>query len=169
MAVDALLSAVEGRNPALLRRAFGCFPSGVTALCVEVDGGPVGMVASSFVSVSMNPPLVSVCVDNNSTTWPRLRDAGWVGVSVLAEFHEGICRQLASRRDDRFSGIRSHVTTRGALLLADASAWFVCAVEREFAAGDHTIVLLRVASLSTELTRSPLVFHRSAFHAIRPR
>lgn len=53
---------------AQLRRAFGCFPSGVTAVCAVVDGEPVGMAASSFTSVSMAPPLVSVCVQDSSAT-----------------------------------------------------------------------------------------------------
>ena len=54
-----------------LRRAFGCFPSGVTAVCAIIDGEPVGMAASSFTSVSIDPPLASICVQKSSTTWPR--------------------------------------------------------------------------------------------------
>lgn len=53
-----------------LRRAFGCFPSGVTAICAEIDGEPVGVAASSFTSVSISPPLVSVCMQHTSTTRP---------------------------------------------------------------------------------------------------
>src|SRR5918997_4998820 len=72
-------------DPQELRRAYGCFPSGVTAICTLVDGAPDGMAASSFTSVSLDPPLVSVCVQNTSTTWPRLRHLPRLGVSVLAE------------------------------------------------------------------------------------
>lgn len=53
-----------------LRPAFGCFPSGVTAVCADVDGVPAGLAASSFTSVSVEPPLVSVCMQHSSTTWP---------------------------------------------------------------------------------------------------
>ena len=56
----------------LLRQAFGCFPSGVTAFCGMLGGVPEGMAASSFTSVSLDPALVSVCVANTSSTWPRL-------------------------------------------------------------------------------------------------
>ena len=68
-----------------LRASFACFPSGVAAVCALIDGEPVGMVMSSFTSVSLDPPLVSVCVDLNSSTWPRLRSAPWLGVSILGE------------------------------------------------------------------------------------
>lgn len=67
-----------------LRRAFGCFPSGIT-VCALVDGTPVGMAASSFTSVSLAPPLVSVCIQHTSTTWPVLRNRPRLGLSVLAE------------------------------------------------------------------------------------
>jgi flavin reductase (DIM6/NTAB) family NADH-FMN oxidoreductase RutF len=78
-----------------LRRAFAMFPSGVTAVCATVEGRPVGLAASSFTSVSLDPPLVSVCIAHTSSTWPLLRAAGRVGVSVLAEGHASIARQLA--------------------------------------------------------------------------
>ncbi|NED85961.1 flavin reductase family protein, partial [Streptomyces sp. SID11233] len=88
-----------------LRRAFGCFPSGVTALCARRGGHPLGLAASSFTSVSMDPPLVSVCVQHTSTTWPKLRALPRLGVSVLAEGQDEICGRLASRSGDRFAGV----------------------------------------------------------------
>lgn len=65
-----------------LRQAFGCFPGGVTAVASLVDGEPVGMAVSSFTSVSMAPPLVSVCMQDSSSTWPKLRDRPRLGLSV---------------------------------------------------------------------------------------
>jgi hypothetical protein len=62
-----------------LREAFGCFPSGVTAVCALVDGTPRGMAASSFTSVSLTPPLVSLCVQRTSSTWPLLSDRPRLG------------------------------------------------------------------------------------------
>ena len=67
-------------SPAALRRAFSCFPSGVVAVCAHEGGSAfLGMAASSFSTVSLDPPLVSVCVQNTSTTWPRLRARATVG------------------------------------------------------------------------------------------
>lgn len=88
-----------------LRRAFGCFPSGVTAVCALVDGEPVGMAASSFTSVSVSPPLVSVCIQNISSTWPKLRRRPRLGLSVLAEGHDAACARLASKDGDRFADV----------------------------------------------------------------
>ena len=63
----------------VLRHAFGLFPSGVTAVCGIVDGHPAGLAASSFTSVSLDPPLVSVCIAHTSSTWPILRQCRWLG------------------------------------------------------------------------------------------
>src|SRR3546814_7956938 len=72
--VDGMIQMASGEvGPAQLRAAFGCFPSGITAVCALIDGKPVGMAASSFTSVSLDPPLVSVCIQNRSKTWRQLR------------------------------------------------------------------------------------------------
>ena len=70
-------------HPADLRRVFGAFPTGVTAIAAFVDGTPVGLAASSFTSVSLDPPLASVCIAKTSTTWPVLRRAERLGVSYF--------------------------------------------------------------------------------------
>ena len=88
-----------------LRRAFGCFPSGVTAVCAIIDGEPVGMAASSFTSVSIDPPLASICVQNSSTTWPRLRNQPRLGLSVLAEDHTDAAISLSRKVGGRFAGV----------------------------------------------------------------
>lgn len=149
-----------------LRRAYGTFPSGVTAVCALRDGAPVGIAASSFVSVSMNPPLVSVCVQHTSTTWPLLADRPRLGLSVLGSTHDRACRQIASKTGDRFAGIGYTATGEGAVLLHDAAAWLDCSVHEIVTAGDHDLVLLRVEALQTHDDVAPLVFHGSRFHAL---
>ena len=72
-------------DPQRLRHVFGAFPSGVAAVAALVGGVPVGIAASSFTSVSLDPPLVSLCVAHTSTTWPLLRGADRLGVSILGE------------------------------------------------------------------------------------
>ncbi len=84
-------------DPQTLRNAFGCFPTGVTAICAVIDGEPVGMAASSFTSVSLDPALVLVCIQNSSATWRKLRSAPRIGVSVLGEQHDRACSQLAAK------------------------------------------------------------------------
>jgi flavin reductase (DIM6/NTAB) family NADH-FMN oxidoreductase RutF len=146
-----------------LREAFGVFPSGVVAVASEVDGQLVGLAASSFTSVSLEPALVSFSVANTSKTWPTLRRAAHLGVTILADHHGAVCRQLAGPVESRFDGLAVTATGDGAVTLDDGLAMFDCSVYREVEAGDHTIVLLQLHAIEHADTAQPLVFHRSAF------
>jgi flavin reductase (DIM6/NTAB) family NADH-FMN oxidoreductase RutF len=161
-----VVAAQEALDPATLRRVFGAFPTGVTALAALVDGVPVGMAANSFTSVSLDPPLVSVCVATASATWTLLRRATRIGVSVLSHGQETVSRRLAARGVDRFAGLSWYSAEGGAVLLDHASAWLDCAIEREIRAGDHEIVLLAVGRLGTDPCRPPLVFHGSRYRQL---
>jgi flavin reductase (DIM6/NTAB) family NADH-FMN oxidoreductase RutF len=144
-----------------LRRAFSCFPSGVTAVCAAVDGVPVGLAASSFTSVSIDPPLVSLCMQHSSTTWPVLRTRPRLGLSVLAEEQDEICARLADRNGDRFAGTAWFAQDNGGVFLPGATLWLDCSVFNEVTSGDHDIVLLRVHALRADPSVPPLVFHGS--------
>jgi flavin reductase (DIM6/NTAB) family NADH-FMN oxidoreductase RutF len=150
-------------QPTELRRVFGAFPTGVTAIAAFVDGAPTGLAASSFTSVSLEPPLVSVCIARTSTTWPVLRRAVRLGVSVLGAHQEQLGRQLSARTGDRFAGASWRASNGGEIVLDGASAWLDCSIEREIPAGDHDIVLLRVHDLDADRSVPPLVFHQSTF------
>lgn len=164
--MNTLEAINSGTDTAELRRTFGCFPTGVAAVCARVDGEPVGMAVSSFTSVSLSPPLVSICVDRVSATWPKLRRAPALGVSVLSTAHGLAGRQLAARTGDRFAGLRTTTTPSGALHLEDAAALFECAIHEEVAAGDHDIILLRILALAARPASPPLVFHGSRFRTL---
>ena len=172
--MSAVLGPAAARNldPTVLRRVLAAFPTGVTALAALVEGEPAGLAANSFTSVSLDPPLVSVCVATASRTWPRLRGAARIGVSVLSHRQEEASRRLAARGADRFAGLSWVPTGDGAVLLEHASAWFDCSIEREIRAGDHDIVLLAVHDLGTDPRLPPLVFHGSRYRRLavdRPR
>jgi flavin reductase (DIM6/NTAB) family NADH-FMN oxidoreductase RutF len=98
-------------DPKSLREAFGHFPSGVIAIAAEVDGVRVGLAASTFVPVSLDPPLVSFAVQNTSETWPKLKDLPRLGISVLGEAHDEAARTLAAKTGDRFAGCRRYPPT----------------------------------------------------------
>lgn len=165
------MSLSQDLDPNSLRHAFAQHPAGVAALCAIIDGEPQGIVASSFtVGVSMDPPLVMFAVQNTSKTWPIVRQADRIGVSILGEGHDGVCRQIASKSGDRFAGLRLDSTDEGALFLQDAALWLDCSVEQEIPAGDHHVVLLRVHGHSTlEEANAPLVFHGSTFRRMETR
>ncbi len=150
----------------VLRTAFGAFPSGVTAVAGLVAGQPVGLAASSFTSVSLDPPLVSVCMARSSTTWPTLRLAPSIGVSVLAAGHGEIARALAAKEGDRFASLDWHADDRGAVLVKGSALWLTCTLEAELPAGDHEIVLLRIHELKVFADVAPLVFHASSFRQL---
>jgi flavin reductase (DIM6/NTAB) family NADH-FMN oxidoreductase RutF len=156
-------------DPSLLRQTFALFPSGVACIGAVVDGSPEALVASSFtVGVSLDPPLVSFAVQNGSTTWPILRDAAHLGVSVMASDHDVICRRIASKdRAARFDGVATHVAESGALLLMGSPVWLECRIHSEVPAGDHHLVLLEVEGLGLNPELNPLVFHRSSFTSTR--
>ena len=160
------MTATRIHDPSVLRSVFGAFPTGVTAIASVVDGKPIGIAASSFTSVSLNPPLVSVCMAHSSTTWPSLSRAPRLGVSVLGADQEGVARRLASREPDRFASLSWTSTNDGAVLLDQAAAWLECTIERQVEAGDHDIVLLRVVTLDVDHDVSPLVFHGSRFRRL---
>ena len=153
-------------GPADLRRTYGCFPSGVAAVCALAGGVPVGMAASSFTAVSLDPPLVSVCVQVTSSTWPRLRSRPRLGISVLAQTHDDACLALSRKTGDRFAGVSWDATADGAVFVHGAAAWLDCAVDAEVAAGDHTIVLLRIRGARADPQVPPLVFHGSRFRLL---
>lgn len=146
-----------------LRDAFGAFPSGVVAVAASVKGQLTGIAASSFTSVSLDPPLVSFSIATTSSTWPTLREADRLGISVLADHHDAVCRQLAGPREQRFDALPFRVTGEGAVLLDEAVVTYDCSIHQEVAAGDHVIVLLRVHGIGGGDGEHPLVFHRSGF------
>jgi flavin reductase (DIM6/NTAB) family NADH-FMN oxidoreductase RutF len=165
-ALPTALTTNQDLDPRRLREAFGIFPTGVVAVAAEVDGQPVGLAASSFTSVSLDPPLVSVGIALTSKTWPDLRRAGHLGVTVLADHHDLVCRQLAGAVEHRFDGVPYTVTDNGAVTLDEGLARFDTTVYREVDAGDHILVLLElhaVQHVDDASASTPLVFHRSGF------
>ena len=154
-------------DAALLRSVFGNYPSGVAALCAIVDGEPRGFVATSFsMGTSFDPPLVMLSVQNSSTTWPVLRHAASIGVSVLGSGHEEACRRLASRTGDRFEHLDIVEGAHAELYLTGAASWITARPVSEVPAGDHAIVVLEVLAASVHDGIEPLVYHGSRFRSL---
>ncbi|MGW4530153.1 flavin reductase family protein [Nocardia sp. NPDC004340] len=159
----AALTPVDGTD---LRKTFAHFPSGVVALCARLGGTPHGLVASTFVPVSLDPPLVSVCIQYSSETWPRLEQASRLGLSLLSSDQESAARGLSSKRGDRFRDVELRGGNGNAAFVAGATAWLETSVYEQVPAGDHAVVLLRVHRVSVSPESEPLVFHRSDFRAL---
>ena len=153
-------------SPTSLREAFGHFPTGVIAIAAEVDGVRVGLAASTFVPVSLDPPLVSFCVQNTSTTWPKLKDLPALGISVLGQQHDAAARTLAAKTGDRFAGMETELRDNGALFIHGTSVWLETSIDQLVPAGDHTIVVLAISDIVINPDVEPMVFHRSAFRRL---
>lgn len=153
-------------DPSALREAFGHFPSGVVAIAAEVDGARLGIAASTFVPVSLDPPLVSFCVQNTSETWPRLAEVPVVGISVLGEGHDEAVRTLAAKTGDRFAGLQTTSSHTGAVFVHGTCMWLESEIEQEVPAGDHTIVILRIRDITVHGDVTPMVFHRRRFRRL---
>lgn len=151
-----------------LRRAFSLFPTGVTAVCALVDGRPAGLAASSFTSVSLDPPLVSVAFGTRSRTWSRLRQATHLGISVLAEHHAEYCRVLAGP-GDRFSDVDWSATAGGAVHIAGSALKLTCSIAQLATVGDHEVAFLLVEDILAHDPVEPLLFHGSTFRRITDR
>ena len=151
-AVDRLPAATPDPSvdPARFRDALGRFATGVALVTADVEGTPLGLVVSSFASVSLRPPLVSFNPSRDSFTWSRMRRAGRFGVNVLGEAHEPYVRAAAPAGADRFAGIAWSRTASGVPRLAGAIAFLECAIDAEHRAGDHWIVVGHVERALTE-------------------
>lgn len=152
----------------LLRDTFGHFPSGVVALAATVGGEDSVLVASSFtVGVSLDPPLVMFAVQKSSSTWPTLRRAGRIGVSVLSQQQGTLCRQLSGKdKAARFAGVPVERIDGGAVLIEGAAVSMDCTIHDEYPAGDHDIVVLEVHASQIDSGITPLVFHGSRFRSL---
>lgn len=160
------MNSTSKLTPSTLREAFGHFPSGVIAIAAEVEGVREGLAASTFVPVSLDPPLVSFCVQNTSSTWPKLKGVPLLGISVLGEAHDEAVRTLAAKTGDRFAGLETVVNGGGAVFIEGTSVWLESAIEQLIPAGDHTIVVLRVSDVKVDSGVAPIVFHRSVFRRL---
>jgi len=152
------------------RKALGHFATGVTVITVARGSGLVhGMTANAFASVSLQPPLVLVCVDHSAHTRPFLLEQKRFGVNVLRDDQAELSRYYAEAelKDEVAAelGVRYLYTDCGTPLLADSLARLECAVVATYEAGDHTIFLAEVEQASVEEAR-PLLFYRGKYHRL---
>jgi len=146
---------------------MGRFPTGVTVVTArDGEGVPVGLTVSAFASVSLDPPLVLVCIDHASHSHDRVLSTGAFAVNVLSAAQGVLARRFATDpAEGRFDGAAWSVGQGGAPVLEGASAWLVCTVEAAHEAGDHTIVVGRVLEGGVG-TEEALAYYRGAFTTV---
>ncbi|MEV4172985.1 flavin reductase family protein [Nonomuraea sp. NPDC049709] len=151
------------------RRALAVHASGVVVITAQNDGIPVGLTATSFSSVSLEPPLVSFYVDQSSTTWPWLRTADHFAVNILASDQAEVAARFAAKGVDRFAPPTCwRPGPLGAPLLQDVSAHLVCLPYETAEVGDHVLVVGLVAEVDLHSTGRPLLYHQGRFGRFLP-
>jgi 3-hydroxy-9,10-secoandrosta-1,3,5(10)-triene-9,17-dione monooxygenase reductase component len=146
-------------DSATYRTVLGRFPTGVTIVTATTPDGPVGMAVNSFTSVSLDPPLVLFCAAHSSATWPSIRNAGAFTVNILGRGDGELCRRFASKDVDRFADVAHQQGATGAPVLDGVAAHLDCTIDALHDAGDHVIVVGRVACIAARADIEPLVFH----------
>jgi flavin reductase (DIM6/NTAB) family NADH-FMN oxidoreductase RutF len=139
-------------DPAHFRRVLGHLPTGVVVVAgISAEGVPVGITIGSFVSVSLDPPLVGFFPGTSSRSWPMIASGGRFCASVLGTDQEELCwrfaKEPADGSDSKFDGVDYTLSPGGMPILSGSVAWIDCAIESVTPAGDHQFVLGRVTHL----------------------
>ena len=151
-------------DPDSFRSVLGRFASGITVVTTrDAEGRDVGMTVSAFCSVSLDPPLVQVCVDHAASLYAALVVSTRYGVSILAAEQEALSRRFATAESTRrFDGIGYRRGESGVLLLDDALAHLECRIVASHDTGDHTMFVGEVESATARNAR-PLLYYRGGY------
>jgi (E)-2-((N-methylformamido)methylene)succinate hydrolase len=166
MSSNAATPPASGLDSSVFRTACGKFSTGVTVVTViGEDGHPYGMTANSFTSVSLDPPLVLICVDRKAAILSRLETAKFIGINVLAEDQKALSAQFARRGVNRFESAGWFPGQTGVPLLEGVLAYFECTISGIMEGGDHRIFLAEVQHLKCFEGR-PLLYFASGYHSL---
>ena len=150
-------------DPDLFRSVLGRFASGVTIVTTrDAEGRDHGMTVSAFCSVSLEPPLVLVCIGHDATMHPLVGTMGHFAINLLASDQEALSRRFASRDVQRFEGIGFTRGESGVALLDGVLGWLECRPDSRVDAGDHTILIGRVDAAHAGDGR-PLLYYRGGY------
>ena len=153
-------------SEATFRHACAQFATGVAiATVMDESGAPHGLTINSFTSVSLQPPLVLICIDYRAQVLQLFLRASHYGVNVLRDSQQEISNRFAYRGEDRFSGVSWSPGQTGVPILDESLACLECATRQVIDGGDHTILLAEVVSIHTA-DGDPLLYFNSRYHRI---
>ena len=151
-------------DSATYRQTMGDFATGVVVVTGLVDEQPIGFAAQSFVSLSLDPPLIAFSPAKSSLSWPKIRASRHFGINILSEDQQSVCIDMAQSGGDKFANVRWQSGLTGAPKLHGVLAFIECSIEDEHDAGDHTIVGGRVQDcVRAESDSAPLLYFRSEY------
>ncbi len=149
-------------DPSLFRAVLGHAPTSVVVVTgCDSAGNPFGITIGSFVSVSLDPPLVGFLPGLSSRSWQAIRESGRFCVNVLSASQEELCWKFAKEGDDKFAGVDHTPSALGSPVLANCVATIDCTIEEEHVVGDHYFVVGRAESMShADDAHDAMVFFR---------
>lgn len=154
-------------DSATYRQTMGDFATGVVVVTGLVDEQPIGFAAQSFVSLSLDPPLIAFSPAKSSLSWPKIRASRHFGINILGEDQQSVCIDMAQSGVDKFANVRWQSGLTGAPKLHGVLAFIECSIEDEHDAGDHTIVVGRVQDcVRVESDSAPLLYFRSEYRSL---
>jgi flavin reductase (DIM6/NTAB) family NADH-FMN oxidoreductase RutF len=151
--------------PGDFRETLKKFASGVTIITTAHEGEMHGLTASSFASVSVDPPLILVVLNTESRTYSLLKQSNAFNVSILGEEHRNVARAFAEKGAKPFDSLPHHAADNGAPILDEAIGWLECSVEATFPGGTHEVVLGRVEASGSREGR-PLVYFERDYRSL---
>ncbi len=157
----------EGSDARTFRDALGCFATGVTIItAMTPDGTPIGLTANSFTSVSLDPPLLLVCIANGAGSAPILREVERFAVNVLQIGQQPTSNRFAGKGEDRFAATPWELGEFGTPVLTGSLSSFECARDAVHDGGDHFILVGRVLKAMFEPRRDPLLYFRGKYRRL---
>jgi flavin reductase (DIM6/NTAB) family NADH-FMN oxidoreductase RutF len=148
------------------RKALGAFVTGVTVVTTKSrSGAPRGVTANSFTSVSLNPPLILVCLARSAKSHPVFTETEEFAVSILSKEQRAISSKFASSNPDKFVDVDWHTSVTGSPIIRHSSAWLDCVKHDMVDAGDHTILIGRVRDFGHRPSM-PLGYYRGQYIAL---
>ena len=158
--------ADSGVDASLYRRACSLFATGITVVTtVDAHGHPHGMTVNSFSSVSLDPPLILVCIDLKNAILGHFLTSAWFAVNILGEHQEDVSRRFSTAAQNRFNGMDWRRSDSGVPLLAGVLAEMECAVAKTFEVGDHAVLIGEVRRAAYREGK-PLVYFNSSYRNI---
>lgn len=153
-------------SPGGFRDAVAQFPSGVTIVTVTGNNDKHGMTASSFASVSLDPPLVLISLDKSSRTRRMITEAGSFAVNILSAGQENVARMFARSGDKTFEELPHRLGPQGAPLLEGVVGWLECQTREVADGGDHDVFIARVLAAGAP-GGAPLVYQNRSYRRLR--
>lgn len=167
--MEKINNAAQTLDALEFRSALGCYPTGVIVMTgLADDGERIGLTINSFTSVSLDPPLVSICLARTANSFETLQMRHGFILNVLGEDQRDISGRFATSGGDKWRGVDYRDGRNGVPILVPNLAAFQCTPYAEHDGGDHIIVIGRVEAVEYDPGAAPLVFHQGGYSRLTP-